>query len=54
MKATGRSLSLPLDKILVTIKNGQPASATHLETGKTHPVITRPGPGSTILATTLT
>ncbi|MES2466782.1 MAG: 4'-phosphopantetheinyl transferase superfamily protein [Verrucomicrobiota bacterium] len=51
MKATGRGMSLPPDKIHVTIKDGQPATVTNLETGETHPVTTRPGPGSTILAT---
>ena len=54
MKATGRGMSLPPDKILVTIRDGTPSTATSLETKETHPVTTRPGPGSTILATVLT
>ena len=49
--ASGRGMSIPPDKICVTIKDGEPASVTNLETGETHPVTTRPGPGSTILAT---
>ena len=51
MKATGRGLSLAPDKIRVNIRNGTPSTVTNLETGETHPVNTRPGPGSTILAT---
>ena len=51
MKATGRGLSLPPDKIRVSINDGTPSTVTNLETGETHPVTTRPGPGSTILAT---
>ena len=51
MKATGRGMSLPPDKICVGICDDTPSTVTNLETGETHPVITRPGPGSTILAT---
>jgi 4'-phosphopantetheinyl transferase len=51
MKATGRGMSLPPDKILVTIRNGRPETVTQLETGAVHPVTTRPGPGDTIVAT---
>lgn len=51
MKATGRGISLPPDKILVAIRNGRPETVTQLETGAVHPVTTRPGPGDTIVAT---
>ena len=40
--------------IITTIRDGTPSTVTNLETGETHPVTTRPGPGSTILATVLT
>ena len=50
MKATGRGMSLPPDKISVTIRDGQPATVTNLETGGTCPVTTWPGPGGTIAA----
>lgn len=49
MKATGRGMSLPPDKILVTIRDGTPSTVTSLETKETHSVT--PGPGATILAT---
>ena len=54
MKATGRGMSLPPNKILVTIRNGLPSTATNLETGETFPVTTWPGPGGTIAAVVLT
>ena len=50
MKATGRGMSLPPDKILVAIRDGRPATVTHLETGDTYPVTTWLGPGDTIAA----
>lgn len=54
MKATGRGMSLPPDKILVTIRDGLPASVTNLENGGTFPVTTWPGPGDTMAAVVLT
>lgn len=51
MKATGQGMCLPPDKIRVNVLEDVPVSVTNLETGTTHPVETRPGPGHTIVAT---
>ena len=50
MKASGRGMSLPPDKILVTIRDAHPAMVTNLETRDTFRVTTWPGPGDTIAA----
>jgi 4'-phosphopantetheinyl transferase len=54
MKATGRGMSLPPDKILVSVLDGQPATVTNLESGDNFPVTTWPGPGDAIAAIVLT
>lgn len=53
MKASGRGMSLPPDKIFVALREGQPSTVTNLETGETFPVTTSPGPGDTIAAVML-
>ena len=50
MKATGRGMSLPPDKILVSISDGLLATVTNLETGENSAVTTWRGPGNTIAA----
>jgi len=51
MKATGLGMSLPPDQIRVRLQDDRPVAATNLETGATHPVLSYPGPGSTMVAT---
>ena len=48
MKATGRGMSLPPDKICVEIRDGAPDTVTNLETGDVCHVSTWQGPGDTI------
>ena len=50
MKATGRGMSLPPDKIFVSISDGLVATVTNLETGENSAVTTWRGPGNTVAA----
>lgn len=50
MKATGQGMSLPPDQIRVNLSDDRPVTVTNLQTGTTHPVLSYPGPGNTIVA----
>ena len=50
MKATGQGMSLPPDKIRVTLEDDRPTVVTNLETGSSHSVRTQTGPPNIVAA----